>query len=58
MMQSKAHFPKDEEVLRDLVNSLDDIQETRMRLDTDVAEQLQNIRHLIMIAEEKRSYDL
>ncbi|XP_077292762.1 BBSome complex member BBS2-like [Arctopsyche grandis] len=57
-LQTKGHFPNDEDILRKLVESLDDIQETRMRLDTDVAEQLQNIRHLITIADEKRSYDL
>lgn len=52
--QSTASFPEDETKLKELMESLTEIQDARLRLGTDVADRLGQIRGLIIKAEDSR----
>ncbi|XP_050293438.1 Bardet-Biedl syndrome 2 protein-like [Anthonomus grandis grandis] len=57
-LQSKASFPRDEANLKNLMLTLSEIQEARLKLGTDVADRLAEIRHLIIQAEDSRLNDI
>ncbi|KAL1501189.1 hypothetical protein ABEB36_006566 [Hypothenemus hampei] len=57
-LESKANFPKEEENLKLLMQKLSDIQEARLKLDTDVADKFGQIRNLVVAAEDFRINDL
>ncbi|KAJ8947860.1 hypothetical protein NQ318_010006 [Aromia moschata] len=52
-LESKASFPKEEENLSLLMEKLNSIEEARLKLGTDVADQLEQIRNLIVMAEDR-----
>ncbi|XP_060518353.1 Bardet-Biedl syndrome 2 protein homolog isoform X2 [Cylas formicarius] len=56
-LESVACFPRDEENIKNLMQKLGDIQETRLRLGTDVADKLNTIRNLVIRAEDSRIND-
>ncbi|KAL3287516.1 hypothetical protein HHI36_001985 [Cryptolaemus montrouzieri] len=58
MLQSKANFPGEEKLIKELIEKLSDIQDARLRLGTDVADRLGQIRTLIIKAEDARLNDL
>ncbi|XP_044745857.1 Bardet-Biedl syndrome 2 protein-like [Coccinella septempunctata] len=53
-LESKAHFPEEEEQVKELILRLSEIQETRMKLGTDVADRLGQVRTLVIKAEDAR----
>ncbi|KAJ8925470.1 hypothetical protein NQ315_009304 [Exocentrus adspersus] len=53
-LESKASFPNEEENLKMLMEKLTSIQDARIRLSTDVADRLGQIRHFIIKAEDSR----
>uniref|UniRef100_A0AAR5Q943 Bardet-Biedl syndrome 2 protein homolog n=1 Tax=Dendroctonus ponderosae TaxID=77166 RepID=A0AAR5Q943_DENPD len=57
-LQSRASFEQEEDNLKQLMQKLSDIQEARLKLDTDVADQLGRIRNLIIRAEDCRINDI
>ncbi|XP_066249120.1 Bardet-Biedl syndrome 2 protein-like [Euwallacea similis] len=57
-LESRASFPEEEANLKELMQKLSDIQEARLRLDTDVADRLGQIRSLIVRAEDARVNDV
>ncbi|KAK4885882.1 hypothetical protein RN001_002153 [Aquatica leii] len=57
-LQSTACFPEDEKRLEELMGTLSDIQESRLRLGTDIADKLGQIRNLVIKAEDSRVNDL
>ncbi|KAF7277987.1 hypothetical protein GWI33_008983 [Rhynchophorus ferrugineus] len=57
-LESRASFPKEEEKLKCLMQKLSDIQEARLKLDTDIADRLSQIRNLIIRAEDSRINDI
>lgn len=57
-LQSKGHFPKEENTLKTLLEKLTSIEEARSRLETDIADKLSQIRYLIIKAEDARIADL
>lgn len=58
LFQSTAYFPEEEEILKHLVEKVSEIQNARVRLDTDIAEKITLIRTLILKAEDNRLFDL
>ncbi|KAG5882214.1 hypothetical protein JTB14_024725 [Gonioctena quinquepunctata] len=57
-LESKASFPEEEENLKILLNKLTEMQDAGVRLDTDVADKLAQIRTLVIQAEDSRLNDL
>ncbi|KAJ3649377.1 hypothetical protein Zmor_021125 [Zophobas morio] len=57
-LQSKASFPKEEENLTICMEKLGEIQDARLRLGTDVADRLGQIRAYVIRAEDSRLNDL
>ncbi|CAG9764410.1 unnamed protein product [Ceutorhynchus assimilis] len=57
-LESKASFVQEESNLKHLMQKLSDIQEARLKLDTDVADRLGQIRNLIIRAEDSRINDV
>ncbi|KAK9872406.1 hypothetical protein WA026_017865 [Henosepilachna vigintioctopunctata] len=58
ILESKAHFPLEEKSLKELIEKLSEIQEARLRLGTDVADRLGQVRSLIIRAEDARLNDI
>ncbi|KAF5291934.1 hypothetical protein FQA39_LY14166 [Lamprigera yunnana] len=54
LLQSKACFPREEKKVEELMAVLSDIQESRLRLGTDIADKLGQIRNLVIKAEDSR----
>ncbi|KAJ8927775.1 hypothetical protein NQ314_019724 [Rhamnusium bicolor] len=57
-IKSKASFPSDEENLKILMEKLTDIQDAQLRLGTDIADRLGQIRSLVIKAEDSRLNDI
>ncbi|XP_030766651.1 Bardet-Biedl syndrome 2 protein homolog [Sitophilus oryzae] len=57
-LESRASFLQEEENLKNLMQKLSDIQEARLKLDTDVADRLSHIRNLVIRAEDSRINDI
>ncbi|XP_045482156.1 Bardet-Biedl syndrome 2 protein-like [Harmonia axyridis] len=57
-LESKAHFPQEEKQVSELIMKLSEIQEARMRLGTDVADRLGQVRTLVIKAEDARINDV
>ncbi|KAB0804754.1 hypothetical protein PPYR_01724 [Photinus pyralis] len=54
LLQSKACFPEEEKKLITLMEVLSEIQDSRLRLGTDIADKLGQIRNLVVRAEDSR----
>ncbi|CAG9855973.1 unnamed protein product [Phyllotreta striolata] len=57
-LDSKSSFPQEEQKLKELLIKLNDVQETKLRLETDVADRMSQIRALIIQAEDSRINDI
>ncbi|CAH0550808.1 unnamed protein product [Brassicogethes aeneus] len=57
-LESKANFPSEEENIQNFMKKLQEIQDARLRLGTDVADRLGQIRTLVIRAEDARLNDL
>lgn len=58
IFQSTAHFPEQEENIKELVEKINGIQDARIRLDADLADKVSIIRTLIIKAEDAFLFDL
>ncbi|XP_019881742.1 Bardet-Biedl syndrome 2 protein [Aethina tumida] len=57
-LESTANYPSEEENLRNLMEKLQEIQDARLRLGTDIADRLGQIRTLVIRAEDARLNDI
>ncbi|CAH1100216.1 unnamed protein product [Psylliodes chrysocephalus] len=57
-LESKSSFSQEEEKIKEHMSKLSEIQDTRLRLETDIADRMSQIRSLIIQAEDSRINDL